>query len=86
MEIFAWIAFGLVVGIAAKLLMPGNDPGGVIATIALGVVGAVIGGWLGRTLGMYQEREIAGFLMSVVGALVVLVAYRYAVPHRRRAH
>jgi len=84
MEIFAWIAFGLVVGIAAKLLVPGRDPGGVIVTISLGVIGALIGGWVGRQIGFYQEREVAGFLMSVIGAVMVLVAYRYAAPRRRR--
>jgi len=85
-EIFAWIAFGLVVGLAAKLLMPGKDPGGVFVTIALGVVGALIGGWLGRQLGMYQEQELAGFLMSVIGAVIVLGGYRFLVPRRRRVH
>jgi uncharacterized membrane protein YeaQ/YmgE (transglycosylase-associated protein family) len=74
--ILGWIIFGLIVGIVAKLLMPGRDPGGFIITILLGIVGAVVGGWLGRTLGLYGPNEPAGFLMSVLGAIVLLLLYR----------
>jgi uncharacterized membrane protein YeaQ/YmgE (transglycosylase-associated protein family) len=76
MHIIVWIIFGLVVGIVAKLLMPGRDPGGFIITAALGIVGAVIGGWLGRAMGFYREGEPAGFIMAVVGAVIVLFVYR----------
>ncbi|HEY9462992.1 MAG TPA: GlsB/YeaQ/YmgE family stress response membrane protein, partial [Vicinamibacterales bacterium] len=68
--------FGLVVGIVAKLLMPGRDPGGFIITTVLGIVGAVIGGFLGRTLGLYGPGEPAGFLMATLGAVVLLFIYR----------
>jgi uncharacterized membrane protein YeaQ/YmgE (transglycosylase-associated protein family) len=83
MDILLWIVFGLVVGIIAKLIMPGRDPGGVIVTIVLGVVGALLGGWLGRVAGLYREGEPAGFLMAVVGAIIVLTVYRFAMPRAR---
>ena len=81
--VFGWILFGLVVGIVAKLLMPGRDPGGFIVTTILGIVGAVIGGFLGRTLGFYGPGEPAGFLMATLGAVVLLFIYRML---RRPAH
>jgi len=83
MDIVLWILFGLVVGIVAKLIMPGRDPGGVILTIVLGVVGALLGGWVGRLMGLYREGETAGFIMAVVGAVIVLALYRLAIPGRR---
>jgi uncharacterized membrane protein YeaQ/YmgE (transglycosylase-associated protein family) len=82
MEILWWIIFGLVVGVIAKLLMPGRDPGGFIVTIILGVLGALLGGFLGRVLGVYRTGEPAGFLMSVLGAIVILLIYRFAVRRR----
>lgn len=84
MEILAWIIFGLVVGVVAKFLMPGDDPGGLIVTIALGVLGALLGGWLGRNLGLYHDGEAAGFLMSVLGSIVLLGLYRLVMPRHRR--
>jgi uncharacterized membrane protein YeaQ/YmgE (transglycosylase-associated protein family) len=84
MEIIAWIVFGLFVGIVAKLLMPGDDPGGFIVTIALGIVGALLGGWLGRSVGLYETNEAAGFVMSVLGAVLLLGLYRLVLPRRRR--
>jgi uncharacterized membrane protein YeaQ/YmgE (transglycosylase-associated protein family) len=74
--IIGWIVFGLVVGIVAKLLMPGKDPGGFIITILLGIAGAVLGGLLGRAFGLYGEGEAAGLIMSVVGAVLLLFLYR----------
>jgi uncharacterized membrane protein YeaQ/YmgE (transglycosylase-associated protein family) len=76
MGILGWILFGLVVGVVAKLLMPGRDPGGFIVTTVLGMVGAVLGGFLGRTLGLYGEGEPAGFVMATLGAVVLLFIYR----------
>jgi len=81
--ILGWIVFGLVVGAIAKLLMPGRDPGGFIVTILLGIVGAVLGGWIGRTMGMYGPNEPAGFVMALVGDVVVLGLYRMAVGRKR---
>jgi uncharacterized membrane protein YeaQ/YmgE (transglycosylase-associated protein family) len=76
MSIIGWILFGLVVGIVGKLLMPGRDPGGFILTILLGISGALVGGFIGRLLGLYGEGEPAGFLMAVVGSITLLVIYR----------
>lgn len=76
MGVLGWILFGLVVGIVAKLLMPGRDPGGFIVTTLLGIVGAVLGGFLGRSLGFYGPGEPAGFLMATLGAVVLLFIYR----------
>jgi uncharacterized membrane protein YeaQ/YmgE (transglycosylase-associated protein family) len=80
--VLGWILFGLVVGALAKLLMPGRDPGGIIITILLGIVGAVVGGWLGRALGLYGPNDAAGFFMSLIGAVALLAIYR-AVAGRR---
>jgi uncharacterized membrane protein YeaQ/YmgE (transglycosylase-associated protein family) len=77
-----WIVFGLIVGIIAKLLMPGRDPGGFIITILLGIAGAIVGGFIGRALGFYGPNQGAGFVMSVIGAVLLLALYR-AFGHRR---
>ena len=81
-SILAWIVFGLIVGALAKLLMPGRDPGGFIVTILLGIAGALIGGFLGRALGFYGPGEAAGFVMSLLGAIVLLLLYRLFVARR----
>jgi uncharacterized membrane protein YeaQ/YmgE (transglycosylase-associated protein family) len=80
--ILGWIVFGLVVGVIAKFLMPGKDPGGIIVTMLLGIVGALFGGFIGRSLGMYDANQSAGILMSIVGAIVVLFIYRLLVGRR----
>ena len=84
MDILLWVVFGLVVGIVAKFIMPGRDPGGMILTIVLGIVGAMLGGWIGRVLGLYREGDAAGFIMAVVGAIIVLAVYRLVLPGRTR--
>jgi uncharacterized membrane protein YeaQ/YmgE (transglycosylase-associated protein family) len=81
--VLSWIVFGLIVGALAKLVMPGDDPGGMIVTILLGIAGAMVGGLLGRALGFYGEGEPAGYIMSIVGAIVLLALYRMLT--RRRA-
>lgn len=80
--VLGWILFGLIVGALAKLVMPGRDPGGIIVTILLGIVGAVVGGFVGRALGFYGPDEPAGFLMSFLGAVILLAIYR-AIAGRR---
>ena len=85
MGILGWILFGLVIGALAKLVMPGRDPGGIIVTILLGIVGALLGGFLGRALGLYTEGEPAGFIGALVGAVLVLAIYRMATGRRRLA-
>jgi uncharacterized membrane protein YeaQ/YmgE (transglycosylase-associated protein family) len=82
MGILAWILFGLVIGIIAKLLMPGRDPGGFIVTILLGIAGAMIGGFVGRAMGFYGEGETAGWLMSILGAVILLALYRMVARRR----
>ena len=76
MYIIGWILFGLAVGIVAKFLMPGRDPGGFFITALLGIVGSLVGGFLGRLLCWYGDGDPAGFVMAVVGSLVLLAAYR----------
>ena len=82
MGILGWIVFGLIVGALAKLVMPGRDPGGLIVTMLLGIVGAVIGGYMGRVLGLYGPNQAAGFVMSFVGAVLLLAIYRMFVGRR----
>ena len=67
---------GLVAGAVAKFIMPGKDPGGIVITMLLGIAGSLVAGFLGRALGWYQAGEGAGLIMSVVGAILLLVVYR----------
>ncbi|EOK6031634.1 GlsB/YeaQ/YmgE family stress response membrane protein [Salmonella enterica subsp. enterica serovar Kentucky] len=79
MGIIAWIVFGLIAGVIAKLLMPGRDGGGFILTCILGIVGAVVGGWLATMFGIggsISGFNLHSFLVAVVGAIVVLVIFR----------
>lgn len=82
MAILSWIVFGLVIGIIAKLLMPGRDPGGFIVTILLGIAGALVGGFIGRAMGFYGEGQSAGWLMSILGAVILLALYRMLMRRR----
>ncbi len=84
MGILGWIVFGLIVGAVAKLLMPGRDPGGIIVTMVLGIVGALLGGFIGRALGLYNEGEAAGFIMALLGAIAVVLIYRMSIGGRHR--
>jgi len=79
MGILSWIVFGLVVGIIAKLLTPGRDPGGIIVTILLGIAGALLGGFIGRAMGFYGPSQPAGWLVSIGGAILLLLLYRLMV-------
>lgn len=82
MSILATLIIGFLVGLIAKFLMPGRDPGGFIVTILLGIVGAFVATYLGQTLGWYQPGEAAGFIGSVIGAMIVLFIYRLIVGRR----
>ena len=82
MHIIVTILIGLGVGIVAKLLMPGRDPGGIIVTMLIGIAGAVLGGFIGRAMGFYGPGQAAGWLMSIVGAIVLLFIYRLVVGRR----
>lgn len=76
MSIIWTLLIGLVVGAIAKLLMPGRDPGGFIITILLGIAGAFLAGFLGRAMHWYTAGEPAGFIASVIGAIILLIIYR----------
>lgn len=82
MHILWMLIIGLVIGALAKLIMPGRDPGGVIITMLIGIAGSIIAGFLGRAAGWYRPGESAGFLASVLGAVILLAIYRLLV-HRR---
>ncbi len=76
MHILWMLIIGLVAGALAKLIMPGKDPGGLIITMLLGVAGSFIAGFLGRSLGWYEANEGAGFIASILGAIILLAGYR----------
>jgi uncharacterized membrane protein YeaQ/YmgE (transglycosylase-associated protein family) len=76
-----WTALiGLVIGAVAKFIMPGKDPGGIIVTSLIGIAGSFIASYAGRAIGWYQEGQSAGFIMSVVGAIVLLGVYHMLKP------
>ena len=82
MGLISILVVGLIVGAIAKLLVPGRDPGGWIVTILLGIAGAFVGTWLGRMLGMYSTGQSAGWIASIIGAVVLLLIYRALVGRR----
>ncbi|MGH9638249.1 MAG: GlsB/YeaQ/YmgE family stress response membrane protein [Candidatus Angelobacter sp.] len=82
MAIIGWIFFGLIVGFVAKFLMPGRDPGGFVLTIVIGIVGALLGGFIGQSLGLYRQGEPVGFVMAVVGSIILLLLYRMVAGRR----
>lgn len=82
MTILWMIIIGFVIGLVARALMPGSDPVGFVMTVALGIIGSVVAGYLGQFLGLYSPGEPAGFLASVIGAMLLLFAYRAAVRGR----
>lgn len=76
MGIIGWILFGLIVGAIAKFVMPGKDPGGIIVTILIGIAGALLAGFIGKTLGWYGDEDAAGYIASILGAIILLALYR----------
>jgi uncharacterized membrane protein YeaQ/YmgE (transglycosylase-associated protein family) len=78
MGIISWILFGLIAGALAKWLMPGNDPGGVIVTAIIGIIGAFVGGFLGTLLNMgsVDSFDIRSFFLAILGSIVLLAVYR----------
>lgn len=83
MSILGWILFGFVVGLIARAVMPGRDPIGLIGTTVLGIIGALLAGWLGQAFGLYAPGEGAGFVAATLGAVIVLAIYHLAVGRRR---
>jgi uncharacterized membrane protein YeaQ/YmgE (transglycosylase-associated protein family) len=82
MHIIYMLAIGLIVGALAKLVMPGRDPGGIIVTILIGIAGSMLAGMLGRQLHWYGANQGAGFLASIVGAVILLAGYRLVMRNR----
>lgn len=82
MAIIGTLIIGLLVGLVAKLLMPGRDPGGFIITILLGIAGAFVATYLGHAIGWYRPGQSAGFIGAVVGAIILLIIYRLIVGRR----
>jgi uncharacterized membrane protein YeaQ/YmgE (transglycosylase-associated protein family) len=82
MHIIWTLIIGLIVGAVAKLIMPGRDPGGIIITILLGIAGSFVGTFIGRALGLYRDGSGAGFIMSVIGAIILLFIYRLIIGRR----
>ena len=80
--IIGWIIIGLIAGGIAKLLMPGKDPGGCLITILLGIAGALVAGFIGKSIGWYNEGEAAGFIAAIVGAFTILLIYRLIMRRR----
>ena len=76
MSLLAALVVGLIVGAIAKLLMPGRDPGGIIVTMLIGVAGALLATFLGRALNWYGPGQSAGWIASIIGAVVLLLLYR----------
>ena len=82
MQTILFLVFGLVVGAIARVIVPGKEPGGWIVSMILGVVGSFLGGFLGRALSIYREGEPAGFVMSLLGAIILVAGY-HAIARRR---
>lgn len=78
------LVIGLIVGAVAKFIMPGKDPGGIIVTMLIGVVGAVLAQWIGLSVGWYAQNEAPGFLASVIGAVILLAIFRAMTSGRTR--
>jgi len=85
MGIIISIVVGFVVGLVARLVKPGDDSAGLIMTTLFGITGAVVGSFFGRELGLYAEGQAAGFVMSVIGAIVVIVIYQAVAGRPRKA-
>ena len=82
MHIIYMLLIGLIIGALAKLVMPGRDPGGIIVTIVLGIAGSMLAGFIGREMHWYTSNEAAGFIASIGGAILLLLAYRTIVSRR----
>ena len=83
MHLILFLVFGLIVGAVARLIVPGHEPGGWLASLGVGVIGAYLGGFLGRLIGLYpSEQSTGGWIMSLVGAIVVAFIYHAVVARR----
>lgn len=84
MHILWFLLFGLVVGAVARFIVPGREPGGWVVSMAIGVGGAMLGGFFGRVMGLYREGEPTGFVMALLGAVVLVVVYQAFASRRDR--
>lgn len=80
---FGWLLIGLLSGALAKFIMPGRDPGGCLVTVALGIAGALLMGFIGNALGWYTQGQAGGFIAATLGAILILFVYRLMVARRR---
>lgn len=86
MHIIAFLLFGLLIGALARLIVPGKEPGGWVVSLLLGVGGSFLGGFLGRQFGFYRQGQSAGFIMSLIGAIILVACYHaFATRRARRA-
>ena len=85
MDVIWMLLIGLAAGALAKLIMPGKDPGGILVTMAIGVAGALLAGFLGQAAGWYKAGEGAGFIAAVIGSIALLAIYRAVVGRRAGA-
>jgi uncharacterized membrane protein YeaQ/YmgE (transglycosylase-associated protein family) len=76
------LVIGLLIGVVAKLLMPGRDPGGCVITMLIGIAGSFVASYLGQKLGWYEQGQPVGFIASVIGAMLLLLLYRLIAPRR----
>lgn len=83
MHVILFLIFGLIVGALARFIVPGREPGGWVVSMILGMAGALLGGFFGRAIGMYSTGQPAGFIMSLIGAIVVVAIYHAVVSRRR---
>jgi uncharacterized membrane protein YeaQ/YmgE (transglycosylase-associated protein family) len=83
MHIILFLLFGIVVGASARLIVPGHEPGGWVVSMLLGVGGSLVGGFLGRIVGLYREGQPAGFVMSLLGAIALVAVYHWVAAGRR---
>jgi uncharacterized membrane protein YeaQ/YmgE (transglycosylase-associated protein family) len=88
MGILGWIVLGLLAGVIAKAILPGNDPGGIVITMVIGIVGALLGGFLGQALfgvdTLDEFFDISTWLTAIIGAIILLLLYRMVVGRGRR--
>jgi len=84
MHLIAFLLFGLFIGAVARLIVPGKEPGGWVVSLLLGVGGAYLGAFVGRAMGLYHQGQSAGFVMSLLGAIVLVAAYHMVATRRGR--
>ena len=82
MDLLGWVVIGLLAGVLAKLVMPGRDPGGCIVTMLLGIAGSLLAGFLGRLMGLYAPGQNGGFIAAIIGAIIILIVYRFFAARR----